>query len=101
MSTGESLSFQIDIYSLETVKRAAYRFTNSAEIDINLRGNVIEVKATALSNQANGLPKTFVADFKRTVLDEDLRCIIATETELIRNTILSHVFSQSGLIENE
>lgn len=44
----------------------------------------------------------FIAeDFKREVLDQDLRSTIASETEQIRNLILAHAFSKTSLISKD
>ena len=42
-----------------------------------------------------------VAAFKNEVLDQDLRLIIAKETEPMRNAILAFALSKTGLQEGE
>ena len=43
----------------------------------------------------------YLDDFKKEVLDQDLRENIKRETEAVRNLILSHAFSKTGLIQDE
>jgi His-Xaa-Ser system protein HxsD len=42
-----------------------------------------------------------VESFKKEVLDQDLRLKLKAETEPIRNLILAHAFSKTGLIADE
>jgi His-Xaa-Ser system protein HxsD len=42
-----------------------------------------------------------VDNLKKEVLDQDLRLKLKTETEPIRNLILAHAFSKTGLIADE
>lgn len=42
-----------------------------------------------------------VAAFRNEVLDQDLRSIIAKETEAIRNAVLAFAFSKTGLQDGE
>ncbi len=91
------MQFSRSVYSLDAVKRAAYRMSGDATFDIVVDGDDIFVTVC----EFDGKPKFDEARFKTEVLDADLRIRVAKETEEIRNTILSHVFSKSGLVEGE
>ena len=42
-----------------------------------------------------------IDDFKKEVLDQDLREKLKVETEPVRNLILAHAFSKTGIISHE
>ncbi len=44
--------------------------------------------------------ETILENFKKEVLDQDLREKIAKETEEVRNLILAHAFSKTSIIKN-
>jgi His-Xaa-Ser system protein HxsD len=89
------MRFSTTVFSVEAVKRAAYRLSGEASFEIQVDGSDIVVTAETLK----GRPEFDEARFKTEVLDADLRLKIAEETEDFRNAILSHVFSRSGLID--
>ena len=97
----EYAKFSTDVYSLETVKKAAYTFLNRANIDISIDGNVINVAMEPLSSPSHSDEddgaKQLSRDFRNEVLDQDLRKSIADETEDIRSGILGLAFSNTNL----
>jgi His-Xaa-Ser system protein HxsD len=84
------------IYSLEAVQKAAYRFIDRLTILISKdSGNFIcEVKVVLGIEVPLEL---IVDDFKREMIDQQLRLKIKEETTDIRNLILSYAFSRTGL----
>lgn len=91
----QEVRFSAAVYDLDTIKRAAYRFTDQVAFDFTLSGDEIVCSVTQLSSD---LGKINIIDaFRNEVLDQDLRRSIAQETAGIRNVILSHVFSRTGL----
>ena len=85
-------------YSLEAVQKAAYRFIDRLTVLISRTdaGTVCDIAPVA------NLSKPFeevLADFKRELLDQQLRSQIKAETESVRNLILAYAFSRSGLQE--
>jgi His-Xaa-Ser system protein HxsD len=90
--------FSSQIYSIETIKKAAYRFSDVLSIDIVPRPGEIEcvlhfLPAAKAEEQAGQM----VAAFKNEVLDQDLRSIVSKETEAIRNAVLAFALSKTGL----
>lgn len=95
------LKFDLRVYSLEAVKKACHRFSASVSFEINLI-TIDEVVASL-----RGLnPSLSTEDLnsialrvKNEVLEQDLRESLRTQTEPVRNLILAHAFSKTGLIE--
>lgn len=94
------LRFQLEVHPLEAIKKAAYRMSRRAVFDISIDGSVVIVKAALVSDNAKETLQEVVDRFKIEVLDADLRMSIADQTEGVRNIILSHVFSKTGLTDN-
>ena len=97
-----TLIFSSEIYSVETIKKAAYRFSDLVTVDIIPRAGEIECVLQFLSGPSDEEQgRRIVAAFKNEVLDQDLRCIISKETEAIRNAILAFALSKTGLQSGE
>ncbi|MGH7745225.1 MAG: His-Xaa-Ser system protein HxsD [Candidatus Dormibacteria bacterium] len=94
------IRFATDVFSLESVKRAAYVFTDRYSFDIRIDSDEIVCVATSLDDRCSGSDE-FAKRFKNAVLDQDLRERIALETEAVRNVILAHAFSKTGLQDSE
>lgn len=93
-----TLVFSLQVYSIETIKKAAYRFSDVLSIDISLRSGEIECALHFLSDpKEEEQAERIVAAFKNEVLDQDLRSIIAKETEATRNAVLAFALSKTGL----
>ena len=93
-----TLVFSSQIYSIETIKKAAYRFSDVLSVDIVPRSNETEcvlhfIPGSKGEEQAHQI----AAAFKNEVLDQDLRSIISKETEAIRNAVLAFALSKTGL----
>lgn len=92
------MKLEIDesIYCLEAVQKASYRFIDRLTVLITRVNEqlVCEIEPVV------GAEKFFnehVANFKRELLDQQLRKQIKDETEPARNLILAYAFSQTGL----
>lgn len=90
------VKFEKESASLDAIQRAAYRLSDRLSIDLETHEAVyhcavdIEVDDEDAADQA-------IADFRNEVLDQVLRARIRTETEGVRNLILSLAFSRTGL----
>ena len=94
----QTLVFSSEVYSIETIKKAAYRFSHVASVDIVPRPGEIECVIRFLSGtKAEEQAEQIVAAFKNEVLDQDLRSLIAKETEATRNAVLAFALSRTGL----
>ncbi len=87
------LNFDVRIFSLDTIKRALYRFSDKCSFDIQLKDNDITVIIYAKVDE------DLSAKIKNEVLDQDLRDTLSQETANIRMLILANAFSNTGLIQ--
>jgi His-Xaa-Ser system protein HxsD len=94
----QTLVFSSQVYSIETIKKAAYRFSHLVSVDIVRHRAEIECVIHFLSgSKAEEQAEQIVAAFKNEVLDQDLRSLIAKETEATRNAVLAFALSKTGL----
>jgi His-Xaa-Ser system protein HxsD len=94
------LSIDTSIYSLDAIKKTAYKFAAAASVILQPKDDhTIKVifNFEGADNKAD--PNRVIADFCNELLDQDLRQIIKRETTPVRNLILAHAFSHSALIE--
>jgi His-Xaa-Ser system protein HxsD len=95
------VTFDVKVYSLNAVKKAAYKHVRTFTADIC----VVDEEIRCLLNfeqpvtEEQGL--RLVDELKKEVLDQDLRETLKVETESLRNVILAHAFSKTGLVDNE
>jgi His-Xaa-Ser system protein HxsD len=102
MLPSRTLVFSAQVYSVETIKKAAYRFSDVLSIDIVPRVDDIECILHFLSDPKDEEQiDRILAAFKNEVLDQDLRAIIARETEATRNAVLAFALSKTGLQASE
>lgn len=89
------VEFQKSVFSLDDIKKAAYRLTNRAVFDFKESNEsyhcIVKPKESATSLEE------LIEILKLEVLDQDLRTKIFRETEAIRNLILAHTFSNVNL----
>ncbi len=92
------MKLEIDerIYCLEAVQKAAYRFIDRLTILITKVDGKLVCEVTAVASTEEQFDRN-IADFKRELLDQQLRKQIKEETEPARNLILAYAFSRSGL----
>lgn len=92
-----TVTFDPNVISPLAVKKSAYKYMGRFSADI-----VAEPQRLVCHLSFDGSPNEtqvqhFIADFKKEVLDQDLREGLKKETEAVRNLILAHAFSQTGL----
>ena len=90
-------SFSADVFDLDTVKKAAYPFTDRASFDFRIGDAEILVRMDFTAEIELTAANTLIADFRNEVLDQDLRQKISEETAPVRNVILGYAFSRTGL----
>jgi His-Xaa-Ser system protein HxsD len=97
-----TLVFSALVYDIAAVKKAAYRFSDVLSVEITPHSDEIECVLHFVPHlKEEGQQDQIVAAFRNEVLDQDLRSIVAKETEAIRNAILAHALSKTGLQEGE
>lgn len=92
------LRFSNSVYSLGTIKKAAYRFTDRCSFDFqptedNATLAVLSFGPDVTPNEKAALQR----EFQNEVLDQDLREVIGAETTGVRNAVLAYAFSRTGL----
>lgn len=82
-------------FSIESVKRASYSLMARYDVSIALSDNEILCTLTPATGAVQ--METAERDFRREVVDQDLRISIEQRTETYRDMILGLAFSQTGL----
>ena len=95
------LRFDARVFSVDAVKNAAYRMAATFDADIKIDDNdivcVLGLRDSGPTPDLNNL----LAKFRREVIDHDLRLRISSQTDGVRNLILAHAFSRTGVIKGE
>jgi His-Xaa-Ser system protein HxsD len=89
------------VFSLIAVKKAAYKFLRNFSVDISLQSDLIHCELSLSSCISDEERDLLVEDFRKEILDQDLRERLKSETEAVRNVILAYAFSKTGLISDE
>ena len=90
------LELDRSVYCLEAVQKAAYRFIDRLTILISQSEGVTLCEITQIDGKKQ-LIDLVISDFKRELLDQQLRFQIKKETEQVRNLVLAYAFSRTGL----
>ena len=93
--------FQKSVYDLETIKKAAYRFIDRFASEFRSEDETIVCTIIFSNDISVDEIDKIVTDFKKEVLDQDLRKLVASETSAVRNAILALAFSRTDLQDNE
>lgn len=91
------LEFSTLVYRMDAIKKAAYRMGARCSAVIELDGT--NARVTLQPRPGISDHESLVADFQTEVLDQELREVVAKETEAIRNVILAQAFSKTALLE--
>lgn len=84
------------IYRLEAVQKAAYRFIDRLTVLISQNDGKLVCEIDPVKSMGTPLDD-ILGNFKRELLDQQLRLQIKEETEPARNLILAYAFSRTGL----
>lgn len=95
------VTFDDHVFSLLAIKKAAYTYLRTFTAEITAQDNQICCQLVFSPAVDEVARIRFVEDFKKEVLDQDLRERLKTETAAVRNVILAHAFSKTGLSTNE
>lgn len=95
------LDFDEQVYSVDTIQKAAYRSVNHFVTDITVaEGKLTCVLTPNIGASTEGFAHA-IQEFKKDVLDQHLRQKIKTETEDVRNLILGIAFSRTSFQSGE
>jgi len=97
----ETVNFSKAIYSLQAIKKAAYKFIDKFSVNIRDEDENYLVDLIFSKVVSSETMNFLLSDFSKEVLDQDLRESIKAETEAHRNLILAHVFSKTPLLKDE
>ena len=95
------VTFDLAVFSLDAVKTACYKFLDRFTSDIELSGGKVICHLAIDDKLSDAAVSANLDDLKKEVLDQDLRLKLKAETEPLRNLILAHAFSKTGLIADE
>lgn len=94
------LSFDTSSHSADAIQRAAYRFSDRLSCELVVQNETCRCTVFVETDDTE-IAETVVSDFRKEVLDQVLRERIRRETEDVRNVILAHAFSNTGLALDE
>lgn len=89
----ESIEFDGAVYQLDAIKKAAYRFSDRFSPEISVDGKRIVCSLSFPPNTPAALVASLVSEFRKEVLDQDLRQSVAKETAALRNAVLALAFA--------
>jgi His-Xaa-Ser system protein HxsD len=93
------LSINLELYNLNAIKKTAYKFANQCSILLqDKQASYLSVVFTFVENLALEQMQQVISDFCNELMDQELRQIIARDTEATRNLILAQAFSKTSLI---
>lgn len=95
------LAFDKGAYSVEAIQKAAYRSMNTLVADISIRDDVIQCTIQPVAEITDSAFERGLQEFRKEVLDQQLRLKLKAETEPVRNLILGIAFSRTGLQDGE
>lgn len=96
------VEFDANAYSLLAIQKACHRFSDQASFNVQLSqtgsANVIKVTLQLLKAVSDEALMRLVQLLHNEALEQQLREQIRAQTEGVRNLILAHAFSKTGLI---
>lgn len=97
MANQKQLSFDLACHSYDDVQRAVYKFIDRCSVNVSSADGQINCQVELDENCKQTID--FVCkQITKEVLDQTLRSRIKSETGDIRNLILAHAFSRTGLV---
>lgn len=97
MAADVNLNFSSSLYDAEAIQKSAYKLLNFFTLDLQTSSETFGCKLTANNGISDELFAHAVEEFKKEVLDQQLRLKLKAETESVRNLILGIAFSNTGL----
>lgn len=97
MTEHMQITFDEKLYNVEAIQKAAYRSLNVFTVDITITDGKINCLLKPNIGASEAGFAHGIEEFKKDVLDQQLRIKLKAETEPIRNLILGIAFSNTGL----
>ncbi len=101
MAEQRTVDVDLSVYPLDVVKKAAYRLTDRFALAVQLDGNKAVCTLSFEPGAETDSVELGLRLFQKELLDQDLRSTVRDETAGIRNLILAHAFSKTGLISDD
>lgn len=95
------IEFDKSIFSTDSVLAASYKKLNIFAVDLTTTEDKFVCTLVKGNEISEDLFQKAVEDFRKEVVDQELRLRIKRETEPVRNLILSLAFSRTGLQRDE
>jgi His-Xaa-Ser system protein HxsD len=95
------ISLDLKVCSIESAQKAAYRSINHFTINIQTSDTHLNCKLISNTGVSDEAFDYAVQEFRKNILDEELRLKLKKETEPVRNLILGIAFSKTGLQKDE
>ncbi|WP_110968810.1 His-Xaa-Ser system protein HxsD [Pseudomonas huaxiensis] len=95
------LTFDSKLYRAEAVQKAAYRAMHAFTLDLKIDGENILCRLVGNITTEQGAFERAVEEFRKDVLDYELRAQLQAETAPIRNLIMGLAFSNAKLNRGE
>jgi His-Xaa-Ser system protein HxsD len=100
-----TIEFDSSVFSIIAIQKACYRFSNITSFEIQTRTvdgrEIFSVMATPLVKKSDERMLVLRQQLLNEALDQQLREKIGVQTEAVRNLILAHAFSKTGLISSD
>jgi His-Xaa-Ser system protein HxsD len=97
-----ALSLDLRSYRLTAIKKAAYRFADRfTAILAPPAQDRVSVALRFRSGTSDAAAREIVRQFFQELLDQELRELVAAETNAIRTLILAQAFSNLDLVEHD
>lgn len=96
-----NINFDKTAYSIEAVQKATYRAINAMSVLIETDDNYIKCNFESSNGVSQERFELAIHEFKKDLIDEELRIKIKKETQDIRNLILGLAFSRTSLQSDE
>lgn len=97
MTEHTQITFDEKLYDVEAIQKAAYRSVNVLTVDITITDGKINCLLKPNIGASEAGFAYGVEEFRKDVLDQQLRIKLKAETEPVRNLILGIAFSNTGL----
>jgi len=94
------LEFDAKSYSVLAVQKACHRYSGQASFEITQRLELSTIQVIVFPRTTKS-EDALMQNIRTEVLDQQMREVVRAETAGVRNLILAHAFSRTGLIHED
>jgi His-Xaa-Ser system protein HxsD len=91
-------AFDLNLFRLSAIKKAAYRFTDGFAVHIE-QLDTSNIRVSLTLRPGISRPRLAADSFENEVLDQELRETVADETRGVRELLLAQAFSEIQLVD--